>query len=40
MLKELEEISPQKKPDLLVYIRVSFETMLARIKKEAGNMNS
>ena len=33
MLKELEEISPQKKPDLLVYIRVSFETMLARIKK-------
>ena len=40
MLKELEEISPQKKPDLLVYIRVSFETMLARIKKEVGNMNS
>lgn len=34
MLKELEEISPQKKPDLLVYIRVSFETMLARIKKK------
>ncbi|WP_165005773.1 deoxynucleoside kinase [Enterococcus sp. ZJ1668] len=33
MLKELEEISPQKKPDLLVYIRVSFDTMLERIKK-------
>ncbi len=25
MLKELEEISPQKKPDLLVYIRVSLK---------------
>ncbi len=33
MLQELEVIAPPKKPDLLVYIRVSFETMLARIKK-------
>ncbi|MFV0559444.1 MAG: deoxynucleoside kinase [Enterococcus sp.] len=33
MLKELEDISPQKKPDLLVYIKVSFETMLKRIQK-------
>lgn len=33
MLNELEDIAPQKKPDLLVYIRVSFETMLERIKK-------
>lgn len=33
MLKELEAVAPPKKPDLLVYIRVSFETMLARIKK-------
>lgn len=31
MLKELEKVAPRKSPDLLIYIKVSFETMLSRI---------
>ncbi|MDT2759051.1 deoxynucleoside kinase [Enterococcus asini] len=33
MLKELELAAPQKRPDLLVHIKVSFEVMLERIEK-------
>ncbi|MDT2769374.1 deoxynucleoside kinase [Enterococcus pseudoavium] len=33
MLKELEQVVPQKRPDLLVYIKVSFDVMLERIEK-------
>lgn len=33
MLRELEDAAPQKKPDLMVHIKVSFDTMLERIKK-------
>ncbi|MDT2571151.1 deoxyadenosine kinase [Enterococcus sp. HMSC29A04] len=33
MLKELEQIAPKKRPDLLVHIKVSFDVMLERIEK-------
>ncbi|MGX7205481.1 deoxynucleoside kinase [Enterococcus pingfangensis] len=33
MLKELELAAPQKSPDLLVHIKVSFDVMLERIEK-------
>lgn len=33
MLEELEYSSFKKRPDLMIHIKVSFETMLARIKK-------
>ena len=33
MMEELENSSYQKNPDLLIYIDVSFDTMLKRIKK-------
>ncbi|MDT2674951.1 deoxynucleoside kinase [Enterococcus dongliensis] len=33
MLKELELVSPKKRPDLLVHIKVSFDVMLERIEK-------
>lgn len=33
MLKELELMTPKKRPDLLVHIKVSFDVMLERIEK-------
>lgn len=33
MLAELEDVLPQKQPDLMIHIKVSLDTMLARIKK-------
>lgn len=33
MLQELEKLAPENTPDLLIFIDVSFETMLERIKK-------
>lgn len=33
MLKELDDVAPKKRPDLMVHIKVSLETMLERIKK-------
>lgn len=33
MLHELDDVAPKKRPDLLVHIKVSLDTMLARIKK-------
>lgn len=33
MLQELEKLVPENTPDLLIFIDVSFETMLERIKK-------
>ncbi|MFV0558796.1 MAG: deoxynucleoside kinase [Enterococcus sp.] len=33
MLQELEANAPKKRPDLMIFIKVSFETMLKRIEK-------
>ncbi|HGF8012393.1 TPA: deoxynucleoside kinase, partial [Enterococcus faecium] len=33
MLKELEESAPEKHPDLMVHIKVSLDTMIARLNK-------
>jgi len=33
MLKELEQVAPKKRPDLLVHIKVSFDVMLEWIEK-------
>lgn len=33
MLKELDDVAPKKRPDLMVHIKVSLDTMLDRIKK-------
>lgn len=33
MLNELEDAAPKKRPDLMIHLKVSFETMLKRIKK-------
>lgn len=33
MLNELDDVAPKKRPDLMVHIKVSLDTMLDRIKK-------
>ncbi len=33
MLNELDDVAPKKRPDLMVHIKVSLDTMLERIKK-------
>ncbi|WP_075491952.1 deoxynucleoside kinase [Enterococcus thailandicus] len=33
MLNELDDVAPKKRPDLMVHIKVSLDTMLSRIKK-------
>ena len=33
MLNELDDVAPKKRPDLMVHIKISLDTMLERIKK-------
>lgn len=40
MLEEIDSLSFKKRPDLLIHVKVSFDKMLERIKKEDVNLNN